>query len=213
MPTRRSSNHFPEKESESVLVQSQDGARNDDAQFRQTVGTVVTRLEGTKHVQNVQSPYARGNQGTLSEDGKSALVTFELAGDETADKVGPALATVSKLDRQEAGFRVEEFGDASADKALDQAFEDDFQKAEVTSLPITLIILILAFGALLAAFVPLLLAVTAVAAAVSPDRPDQPDRARGRGDQLRRAADRAGGGRRLRPVLHPPRARGARRRT
>ena len=161
------SNHFPEKESESVLVQSQDGARNSDAQFRQTVGTVVTRLEDTKHVQNVQSPYARGNQGTLSEDGRSALVTFELAGDDTADKVGPALAAVSKLDRQEAGFRIEEFGDASADKALDQAFEDDFQKAEVTSLPITLIILILAFGALLAAFVPLLLAVTAVAAAIS----------------------------------------------
>ena len=160
-------NHFPEKESESVLVQSQDGARNSDAQFRQTVGTVVTRLEDTKHVQNVQSPYAKGNQGTLSEDGKSALVTFELAGDDTADKVGPALAAVSKLDRQEAGFRIEEFGDASADKALDQAFEDDFQKAEVTSLPITLIILILAFGALLAAFVPLLLAVTAVAAAIS----------------------------------------------
>ena len=161
------SNHFPEKESESVLVQSQDGARNSDAQFRQTVGTVVTRLEDTKHVQNVQSPYAKGNQGTLSEDGKSALVTFELAGDDGADKVGPALAAVSKLDRQEAGFRIEEFGDASADKALDQAFEDDFQKAEVTSLPITLIILILAFGALLAAFVPLLLAVTAVAAAIS----------------------------------------------
>ena len=76
------------------------------------------------------------------------------------------LAAVSKLDQAQAGFRVEEFGDASADKALSEAFEDDFQKAEVTSLPITLIILILAFGALLAAFVPLLLAVTAVAAAI-----------------------------------------------
>ena len=160
-------NHFPEKESESVLIQSQDGARNGDAQFREVVGSVVARLEDSKNVQNVQSPYAKGNQGTLSEDGKSALVTFELPGDDTADKVGPALAAVSKLDRREAGFRIEEFGDASADKALDQAFEDDFQKAEVTSLPITLIILILAFGALLAALVPLLLAVTAVAAAIS----------------------------------------------
>jgi len=160
-------NHFPEKESESVLIQSQDGARNGEAQFREVVGSVVARLEDSKNVQNVQSPYAKGNQGTLSEDGKSALVTFELPGGDTADKVGPALAAVSKLDRREAGFRIEEFGDASADKALDQAFEDDFQKAEVTSLPITLIILILAFGALLAALVPLLLAVTAVAAAIS----------------------------------------------
>ena len=63
-------------------------------------------------------------------------------------------------------LRVEEFGEASADKALSKAFEDDFQRAEFTSLPITLIILILAFGALLAAFVPLLLAITAVAAAI-----------------------------------------------
>jgi RND superfamily putative drug exporter len=161
------SDHFPEKESESVLIQSQNGAGNRDSEFREVVGTVVARLEGTKHVRNVQSPYDERNEGTLSEDGKSALVTFELLGDDTADKVGPALATVSKLDNQEAGFRIEEFGDGSADKALDQAFEDDFQKAEVTSLPITLIILILAFGALVAAFVPLLLAITAVAAAIS----------------------------------------------
>ncbi|MEA2456968.1 MAG: hypothetical protein QOI45_3230 [Thermoleophilaceae bacterium] len=161
------SNHFPKKDSESVLIQSQNGATNRDPEFRQVVATAVARLEGTRNVRNVQSPYAAHNQGTLSADGKSALVTFDLPGDDTADKVGPALSTVSKLDKQQAGFRVEEFGDGSASKALDQAFKDDFQKAEVTSLPITLIILILAFGALLAAFVPLLLAITAVAAAVS----------------------------------------------
>jgi uncharacterized membrane protein YdfJ with MMPL/SSD domain len=159
--------HFPDKDSESVLIQSQNGANNRSPEYRQVVQSVVTSLEGTKHVRNVQSPYAEGNQGTLSEDGKSALVTFDIPGEDTGDKVDSALNAVSKLDKQETGFRIEEFGDASADKALSQAFEDDFRKAEVTSLPITLIILILAFGALLAAFVPLLLAVTAVAAAIS----------------------------------------------
>jgi uncharacterized membrane protein YdfJ with MMPL/SSD domain len=159
--------HFPDKSGESVLVQSQDGVNNRSPEFRQVVQSVVTGLEGTKHVRNVQSPYAEGNPGTLSQDGKSALVTFELPGDDAEDKVDPALNTVSKLDSRETGYRIEEFGDASADKALSQAFEDDFRKAEVTSLPITLIILILAFGALLAAFVPLLLAITAVAAAIS----------------------------------------------
>ena len=118
-------------------------------------------------MRNVQSPYAEGNHGTLSEDGKSALVTFDDPGRRRRGQ-GRARRSPrsSKLDKQETGFRIEEFGDASADKALSQAFEDDFQKAEVTSLPITLIILILAFGALLAAFVPLLLAITAVAAAI-----------------------------------------------
>ena len=159
--------HFPDKTSESVLVQSQNGAGSRDPEFREVVNSVTARLDETRHVQNVQSPYARGSQGALSEDGKSALVTFELRGGEDEAKVDPSLAAVSKLDRQEAGFRIEQFGGASAEKALSQAFEDDFQKAEVTSLPITLIILILAFGALLAAFVPLLLAITAVAAAIS----------------------------------------------
>ena len=161
------SDHFPDKESESVLVQSQNGARTNDPEFRETVQTVVAKLEDTKHVRNVESPYADGSQGTLSEDGKSALVRFELRGEDAEDKVDPALAAVASLDRQAAEFRIEEFGGASADKALSEAFEDDFQKAEVTSLPITLIILIVAFGALLAAFVPLLLAITAVAAAIS----------------------------------------------
>ncbi len=163
------SDHFPDKANESVLVQSQNGASNKSPEYRRVVESVVTSLEGTKNVRNVQSPYAEGNEGTLSEDGKSALVTFDIPGKESAaeDKVDTALNAVSKLDKQETGYRIEEFGDASASKALSKAFEDDFRKAEVTSLPITLIILILAFGALLAAFVPLLLAITAVAAAIS----------------------------------------------
>ncbi len=158
--------HFPNKEDESVLVQSQNGARTDDAEFRQVVQTVVTRLENTENVRNVQSPYAEDSQGALSEDGKSALVTFDLPGEDADKKVEPSLAAVSALDKKESSFRIEQFGGGSADKALGEAFADDFKKAEVTSLPITLIILILAFGALLAAFVPLLLAITAVAAAI-----------------------------------------------
>jgi uncharacterized membrane protein YdfJ with MMPL/SSD domain len=160
------SDHFPDKGSESVLVQSRDGARTNDPQFRAVVQELVGRLEHTKNVQNVSSPYGRDNAGQLAEDGRSALVTFELPGDKPEDKVDPSLDAVSSLAKQHAGFRIEQFGDGSADKALSKAFEDDFRKAEVTSLPITLVILILAFGALLAAFVPLLLAITAVGAAI-----------------------------------------------
>jgi uncharacterized membrane protein YdfJ with MMPL/SSD domain len=160
------SEHFPDKGSESVLVQSRDGARTDDAQFRAVVGDVVARLQRTENVRNVKNPYGPDSAGQLSEDKRSALVTFELPGDKPDEKVEPSLDAVATLEKQHAGFRIEQFGDGSADKALSDAFEDDFRKAEVTSLPITLVILILAFGALLAAFVPLLLAITAVAAAI-----------------------------------------------
>jgi len=62
--------------------------------------------------------------------------------------------------------RVEEFGAASANKALVDAFMHDATKAEYTSLPVTAIILVLAFGALVAAGIPLLLGATAVLAAI-----------------------------------------------
>ncbi|HLM10545.1 MAG TPA: MMPL family transporter, partial [Thermoleophilaceae bacterium] len=152
------SDHLPEKAPESVLVQG----RN----LRPVVDDVVQTLERTQNVRNVVSPYGPDAAGLLSEDGRSALVTFDLPGDDAEAKVDPSLGAVAALQEEHPGFRVEQFGDGSAEKALNKAFEDDFQKAEFTSLPITLVILILAFGALLAAFVPLVLAITAVAAAI-----------------------------------------------
>jgi uncharacterized membrane protein YdfJ with MMPL/SSD domain len=160
------SDHFRQDADESVLVQSQNGARTSGPEFHRIVSDLVARLERTKDVENVTGPYGPDSAGQLSEDGRSALVTFDVPGENAEDLVGPSLAAVASLDRRHAGFRIEQFGEGSADKALSKAFEDDFKKAEVTSVPITLVILILAFGALLAAFVPLVLAVTAVAAAV-----------------------------------------------
>ncbi len=161
------SNHFPEKAPESVLVQARQASTTQDSRsFRVTVDAVVRTLERTPNVRNVASPYGPDNAGLLSEDGRSALVTFELPGDDAEAKVDPSLEAVAALQKEHPGFRVEQFGDGSAEKALNKAFEEDFQKAEFTSLPITLVILILAFGALLAAFVPLVLAITAVAAAI-----------------------------------------------
>jgi uncharacterized membrane protein YdfJ with MMPL/SSD domain len=72
---------------------------------------------------------------------------------------------VARVDSANPGL-IEEFGDASTEKALSKAFEDDLRRAETLSLPITLVILILAFGSLAAAGVPLLLAISAVAAAL-----------------------------------------------
>jgi uncharacterized membrane protein YdfJ with MMPL/SSD domain len=164
---------FPENGSETVLIQSADaGATADQPAFRAVVKDVVRELEATDNVIDVESPYFAGTEGAISEDGRSALVTFEIPdpGEDsdvtTEDLVDAPLATVAALDEANPDFRIEQFGDASANKALSESFEDDFRQAEVTSLPITLVILLLAFGAVIAALVPLLLAVSAVAAAI-----------------------------------------------
>jgi RND superfamily putative drug exporter len=164
---------FPKNAEETVLIQSERvGVTAEDTEFRSVVDEVVAKLESTENVIDVQSPYFAGSQGVVSQDRRSALVSFEIPdpGDDSdvkvEDLVGAPLQTVRALDEARPAFRIEEFGDASSNKQVNESFEDDFRKAEVTSLPITLIILLFAFGAVVAAVVPLLLAATAVAAAI-----------------------------------------------
>ena len=64
--------------------------------------------------------------------------------------------------RRTRSFTVAEFGFASATKELNDTIGNDFQKAEKLSLPITFLILLFAFGAFVAAGIPVLLAFTAV---------------------------------------------------
>jgi uncharacterized membrane protein YdfJ with MMPL/SSD domain len=156
---------FPQKTKESVLVQSGELQTTDPA-FRAGVDDTVRRLEAAKDVRDVVSPYSA--DGQISQDGRSALIDFEIAGDpETAtDRIDPALAATATAAKANPELRIEQFGDASADKAISKQFGDDFKKAELTSLPITLIILVLAFGAIVAAGVPLLLALSGVAATI-----------------------------------------------
>src|SRR5918999_42729 len=135
---------------------------------RSAVRDVVRAVSRFETVRDVKSPLEPGNSSQFSPDGRSALVTFDLLGDddELEDNVTPVLAAVARVQSANPGLRIEQFGDASTDKALSESFEDDLRKAETLSLPITLVILILAFGALAAAGVPLLLAISAVAAAL-----------------------------------------------
>src|SRR4051812_43913383 len=129
---------FPKNDqgaSEQVLVQKKGNVS--DAQFRSTVNEVATKLERTQYVKNVTSALDRGNRGQLSPDGKSALVNFDVTGDQQTmeDHVVAPLATVAAVQKSHPELRVEEFGDASVGKALSETEGKDFQRAETLSLP------------------------------------------------------------------------------
>jgi uncharacterized membrane protein YdfJ with MMPL/SSD domain len=164
--------NYPDRASETILVKSREGATAQDPEFRAVVDDAIAELEGTEYIKKVESPYAPGNEAQISADGSAALIEFKIpeppeSGDATVeDRVEPSLATAASLQDANPGFEIGQFGDASASKQLSESFEEDFQRAEVTSLPITLVILLFAFGAVVAALVPLLLAATAVAAAI-----------------------------------------------
>ena len=141
---------------ESVLIQSS-SARAGEPGFDAAVADVVQRVSKLAAVQSVQ-------RGAVAKDGHAALVEFEIRGkkNDAGDKLGPVLKSVKDAQRAHPGFFIGEFGEASAAKAVDDAFANDLEKAGVYSVPLTLIILVLAFGALVAAGIPLLLALTAV---------------------------------------------------
>src|SRR5829696_5705065 len=155
---------FADQSGETVLVQGKDGLKVGDPKFTAAVDDVVTKLEATKGVSEIESPLVPENRGNVSDDGRSVLVNFDLPGDEDAakDAVDAPLGTVAALQERYPEVLLGEFGDASAEKEIGEAFEEDFQKAELFSLPITLVILLVAFGALVAAGLPLLLGATAV---------------------------------------------------
>jgi uncharacterized membrane protein YdfJ with MMPL/SSD domain len=151
---------------ENVLVQSQT-LTIDDPRVRSAIVQASTELSRTKDVRNVKSPLA--GDAPVSADGHSALVQFQITGDdlEARDRLGPAKDVVASVQDQHPGLRVEQFGTASTNKELNEIFQSDLLQAETLSFPLTLLILIVAFGALVAALVPLLLGITAVMAAES----------------------------------------------
>ena len=159
---------FPtERARELALIQSRNG-RLERAELDAAVGELVARLSRVPAVASIASPLDVGNVGQLSADGRSALVTFQITGDpDTAgDRVGPTLAATAAVARAHPRLFVGQVGDGSANAAISKRISDDFRRAEFTSLPVTFLILFLAFGALVAAGIPLLLGFTAVLAAL-----------------------------------------------
>ncbi|MCD7437155.1 MMPL family transporter [Streptomyces lincolnensis] len=153
-----------EPASETVLIQSKDGGvKATDAEFRAAVTAVMDAVGATGEVTDVTSPY---DTDTISKDGRSALVQFDIRGesDTAGERVEPVLNAVEDVQKDHGSLRIEEIGGASMMKTFDDAFGDDFQKAEYSAVPVALGILLIAFGALVAALLPVLLAVTAIMA-------------------------------------------------
>jgi RND superfamily putative drug exporter len=160
---------FPSQRAlEEVLIQRRDGGRLSPVELRAAVGDLVARLSRAPAVATIRSPLDAGNAGQISKDGRSALVTFQITGnpDTAQNRVGPALAATAAAQLAHPALLIGEVGDASANKAVNERIAADFRRAEFTSLPVTLVILVFAFGALVAAGIPLLLGMTAVAGAL-----------------------------------------------
>src|SRR5437773_3937097 len=154
---------FKQAQVDQILIQSTTKTVDDPA-FRAAIADVIRTVGGMKQVKKVESPFTAGNTERISSDRHTALVALELRTIDLkqATKLDkPVEQAIIAADGRHAGIAIEEFG-LNAETQLDKAVKSDFTKAGVLSLPVTLIVLVIAFGALVAAGLPLLLALTAV---------------------------------------------------
>ena len=132
--------------------------------FKHELSAVAARLSHLTQVRGIRSPLTPGHAGQISKDGRSALIEFEIEGaSDTADqRVQPVLDAVAALQRSARALTVSEFGDASGNLEVAKTVNAGFSRAERLSLPITFAVLLIAFGAFVAAGLPVLLAFSAV---------------------------------------------------
>ena len=164
---------FAEEIGERVLIQGKGSIKSDDPQVTAAVKDVVNRLEGIKGVKDIESPLnAQQRANTVSKDGRSVLVTFSMPAKtdtkaelEKLETVADApLAAVAAVQKAHPELLVAEHGAASEAKATGPQGRADEAKEMQVSLVGTLIILLIAFGAAVAAGVPLFLGISSFVA-------------------------------------------------
>ncbi|WP_410813087.1 MMPL family transporter [Micromonospora sp. 067-2] len=151
---------FDDPAVENILITTRGGAL-DPAAAKTVADDAAARLRTVSGVAEIGQP-------VTARDGSALLLPITMSGDpDTAsDRVQPLRDATAAVQDAHPQLRVEQVGGPSIDQALDDTLGKDFKRAELLSLPVTLAILIIAFGALIAASVPVLLALSSVAAAM-----------------------------------------------
>jgi uncharacterized membrane protein YdfJ with MMPL/SSD domain len=160
------SRDFPRQAVEDVLFESS-SLRVGDPAYQAVIRDVLGRIQATGRVNQIQSPLDPRFANQVSATRHAALLQFRISGSvgDSATRVVPVLAAVRAAAAAHPQVSIAETGDASISKAIGDTVVRDLHRAELLSFPITLAVLLIAFGAVVAALLPLGLATMAILAA------------------------------------------------
>ncbi|MEU4351887.1 MMPL family transporter [Streptomyces sp. NPDC023838] len=147
---------------EHVLITAQPGTgKLDIAAADSAAADIAARMTKLPDVLSVAGP-------VRSAGNTAVRVTITMKGPELEGKehVDPLIEQTAAVQKANPGLRVEETGSPSISKGVGKLRGDDFSRTEVIALPVTFITLLLVFGSMAMALVPLLLALSSIAAAV-----------------------------------------------
>jgi uncharacterized membrane protein YdfJ with MMPL/SSD domain len=153
-----------QESSEMVLLQSK-ALTIKDAPFRAAVRDAEATLGAYPEVTQLKSPLGAGSQGLVSEDRHAVMIQYVPKGaqEDVELYIDKLVAAVDKVDARHAGVDLESVG-ASTDKALDAEIASGLGTAGMISIPLTIFVLMLVLGSLVASLVPLAVALSSILA-------------------------------------------------
>jgi putative drug exporter of the RND superfamily len=139
-----------------------DGADPRDPRVAAGIRATAERLRAIPGVAQVADPVT-GPPELLARDGRAALVAVELADGLDGDRFDQALeAAEAELRRLDAPH-VLVGGGPLQDREFEDQVASDLARAELLSMPVVLVLLLVVFGGIVAAGLPVLIALTGVA--------------------------------------------------
>ena len=140
-----------------------DGVDPRDPAVAAAVAATVERLEAIPGVAQVASPVTGGPAELMARDGRAVLVAVELAPGLGEDRFDRALAAAEAELRPLDAPRVVVGGGPLQDAEFEDQVADDLARAELLSMPVVLVLLLVIFGGVVAAGLPVLVALAGVA--------------------------------------------------
>ena len=158
----------PHKVTDFVIVRSADLTVGQPA-FKAHVLEVAAAIDalGGDIVTGTSTYYATKDPGMVSKDKHATLVPVIMTG-----SVDDAMKNVDQVHEaamtgQSDGFTIAQAGDASLNQMFTELAEKDLSRGEIFGVPAALIVLVIVFGAVLAATMPLVLSVISIVLALA----------------------------------------------
>ena len=147
---------------EEFIVVESPATTADQAAFAAFVDALVNKLRGLEEVKGVTS-YRDGAQGLVSADGHAVLIPVTLTGDQV-DAADTAIPVIDAVDDANGvyGFRVTTVGFGSVESEMTTILEETLAQGEMIGIAVALVILLVVFGAAVAAGLPIVVALLSI---------------------------------------------------
>jgi RND superfamily putative drug exporter len=157
---------FPQKNDyDEIVVVRSETLTTGQPGFRAEVERLASALARTGGTRSVRTYATTGDNSLVSDDGHATMLLLALT-DPGDDHIEDVIRVVRQLDGRN-GFATAITGDFTGDYDLGKLSERDLQNGELRlGLPAALIVLVVVFGALVAAALPLMLALVSIAVAL-----------------------------------------------